>query len=153
MVGIMESSVPISAVLQHKSSDLWSIGPDTTVYEAIALMADKNIGALLVLEGDQLLGMITERDYTRGVILKKRSSRKTPVREIMSPEPVSVTPGDTVEHCMKLMTDLRIRHIPVVASGRVSGIVSIGDLVKWIISAQGAMIDQLENFIKGSYPA
>lgn len=149
----MESSVPISAVLQHKSSDLWSIGPDTTVFEAISLMADKNIGALLVLDGERLHGLITERDYTRGVILKKRSSRDTPVREIMSAEPVTVTPGDTVEHCMQLMTERRIRHIPVLDGGQVTGIVSIGDLVKWIISAQGAMIDHLENFIKGSYPA
>lgn len=149
----MEISDPISSVLQHKSSDLWSISPETTVYEAIELMADKDIGALLVLDGERLYGLITERDYTRGVILKKRSSRKTPVSEIMSAEPVTVTSGDTVEHCMKLMTDRRIRHIPVLSGGTVSGIVSIGDLVKWTISAQGAMIDQLENFIKGSYPA
>lgn len=149
----MESTDPISSVLQHKESLLWTIGPETTVYDAIELMADKNVGCLIVLDGEQLLGLITERDYTRGVILKKRTSRETAVRDIMSADPVSVTPADTVEHCMKLMTDRRIRHIPVLDGAKVVGIVSIGDLVKWIISAQGAMIDQLENFIKGSYPA
>jgi CBS domain-containing protein len=149
----MESSDPISSVLQHKNPELWTIGPETTVYDAIELMADKNIGSLLVLEGGKLCGMLSERDYTRGVILKQRTSRQTPVREIMSTQVVTVTPSDTVEHCMKLMTDRRIRHIPVLAEGKVAGIVSIGDLVKWIISAQEAMIDHLENFIKGSYPA
>jgi CBS domain-containing protein len=149
----MEMSDPISLILQHKSAELWSIDPETTVYEAIELMAEKDIGALLVLEGDHLRGLITERDYTRGVILKKRSSREMPVREIMSSKPVTVTPSDSVERCMKLMTEQRIRHIPVLEGGKVSGLVSIGDLVKWTISAQGAMIDQLENFIKGSYPA
>lgn len=144
---------PISSVLRHKEGPLWTIGPETTVYDAIREMADRDIGCMIVLDGEKLLGVITERDYTRGVILKKRTSRETAVREIMSVDPVSVTPQDTVEHCMKLMTERRIRHIPVLKGGKVVGIVSIGDLVKWTISAQGAMIDQLENFIKGSYPA
>lgn len=150
----MEITDPISSVLQHKGSAIWTIGPEATVYEAIESMADKNVGCLVVLEGEQLLGLITERDYTRGVILKKRRSRETLVRDIMSVDPVSLSPADTVEHCMKLMTERRIRHIPVLDDRKkVVGIVSIGDVVKWTISAQGAMIDHLENFIKGSYPA
>jgi CBS domain-containing protein len=149
----MESSDPISALLQHKSPDLWTAAPDVTVFEAIELMAEKNVGALLVMDGGKLVGLITERDYTRGVILKERSSRSTPVREIMTTDPVHVSPSDTVQHCMEIMTNQRFRHLPVISEGQVIGLVSIGDLVKWIISAQGALIDHLENFILGSYPA
>ena len=149
----MESSDPISALLQNKNIDLWSVAPDITVFEAIDLMTEKNVGSLLVMDGSKLVGLVTERDYTRGVILKEKSSRSTPVREIMTTDPVHVGPSDTVEHCMEIMTNRRLRHLPVVSEGQVVGIVSIGDLVKWIISAQDAMIGHLENFIKGTYPA
>ena len=149
----MESSDPISALLQNKNIDLWSVAPDITVFEAIDLMTEKNVGSLLVMDGSKLVGLVTERDYTRGVILKEKTSRSTPVREIMTTDPVHVGPSDTVEHCMEIMTNRRLRHLPVVSEGQVVGIVSIGDLVKWIISAQDAMIGHLENFIKGTYPA
>ena len=149
----MEISDPISGLLQHKSSSLWSVTPDTMVYDAIALMAEKNVGALLVMDGSTLAGLITERDYTRDVALKDKSSHSTAVKEIMTAEPVLVAPSDTVQHCMEMMTNRRFRHLPVLDGDRVVGIVSIGDLVKWTISAQGAMIDQLENFIIGAYPA
>ncbi len=149
----MESSDPISSLLRHKNHDLWSTAPETTVFEAIELMAEKGIGSLLVMEGDKLVGLITERNYMRDVILKERSSRSTPVREIMTSEPVQVGPSDTVRHCMELMTNRRFRHLPVVSEGKVVGIVSIGDLVKWIISAQEAMIGHLKDFIQGTYPA
>ena len=149
----MESSDPVSALLQHKSPDLWTAAPDDTVFDSIGLMADKNVGALLVMDGRKLVGLFTERDYTRGVILKERSSRSTTVREIMTSDPVHVAPSDTVQHCMEIMTNQRFRHLPVVSEGEVIGLVSIGDLVKWIISAQDALIEHLENFILGSYPA
>ena len=149
----MESTDPVSALLQHKSSDLWTAAPDDTVIDAIGMMAEKNVGALLVMDGGKLVGLFTERDYTRGVILKERSSRSTPVCEIMTSDPVHVSPADTVQHCMEIMTNQRFRHLPVISEGQVIGLVSIGDLVKWIISAQGALIDHLENYIIGSYPA
>ena len=149
----MESSDPVSAVLQHKSPDLWSIAPDASVYEAIEMMADKDIGVVLVMAKGKLVGMFSEREYTRDVILKKKSSRTTAVKDIMISKPVTVTPSDTVQECMEIMTNRRFRYLPVVAGGKVIGLISIGDLVKWIISAQDALIDQLENFIKGAYPA
>jgi signal-transduction protein with cAMP-binding, CBS, and nucleotidyltransferase domain len=149
----MESTDPISAVLHHKSTELWNTTPDATVFEAIELMAEKDVGALLVMEGDELAGLISEREYTREVILKDKSSRSTPVREIMIAKPVTIDPSDTVEQAMQLMTDRHFRYLPVLSEGKVIGIVSIGDLVKWIISAQGALIGQLQGYIKGSYPA
>ena len=114
-------------------------------------MAQKNIGALPVI-GDELLGIISERDYTRKVILRGRSSRETDVREIMSKPVLAVRPEQSVEECMRIMTESRVRHLPVLDSGRVVGIVSIGDLVKWIIQAQSVTIDQLEGYITGQYP-
>ena len=148
----METTDPISAVLHNKSPEFWTTTPDTTVYEAIELMAEKRIGALLVMDGDQLAGLISEREYTREVILKDKSSRNTPVKDIMISKLIAVSPSDSVEHAMELMTVRRFRYLPVLSEGKVVGIVSIGDLVKWIISAQGALIGQLEGYIKGSYP-
>ena len=148
----MESSDPISAVLQHKSSELWTASPGTTVYEAIKMMAEKDIGALLVMKGDKLVGLISEREYTRDVILKEKSSQGTLVEDIMIAKLVTVEPSDTVQHCMELMTNRRFRYLPVVSNGDLVGLVSIGDLVKWVISAQDALIGQLESYIKGSYP-
>ena len=146
----MKTSHPISSLLHQKTSALWSVTPDTTVFEAIKLMAGKNIGALLVLDGDQLHGVFTERDYTRKIALAGKSSRDTRVREVMSDCVLTVTPGDSVEDCMKLMTDHRVRHLPVVADGKVAGIVSIGDLVSWTISTQKAALEQMEQYISGS---
>ena len=148
----MKSSGTVSALLHLKGSDIWSVPPETTVYEAIKLMADKNIGAVLVLSGGKLVGVFTERDYTRKVILQGKTSRETRVREICSAEVISVGLHHSVEDCMKLMTEHRVRHLPVVEEGKVVGLVSIGDLVNWIISTQSAQIDQMAQYISGGYP-
>ena len=125
------------------------VAPDATVYDAIALMAERGIGALLVMEGERLVGIVTERDYARKVILRDRSSRDTPVSTIMSADVVTVRPDHTIETCMALMTEKRIRHLPVVQDGRVIGILSIGDLVKFIIADREQLIEQLEGYITG----
>src|SRR4051812_10539123 len=128
----------ISEILTQKHSSLWRISPDATVFEAIQMMADKNIGALLVTVDDHLLGILTERDYTRKVALKGKSSKHTAVKEILSGEMITVAPSHTVEECMRLMTANRVRHLPVLNEGQIIGIVSIGDLVNWTISAQNS---------------
>ena len=144
---------PISTLLHHKTAALWSIAPDATVFEAIKLMADKNIGSLLVMSGDRLVGVFTERDYTRKIALQGKSSKDTRVREIISRKIVSVTPHHSVEDCMKLMTENRVRHLPVLEGDKVVGLISIGDLVNWIISAQNAAIAQMEQYIAGGMTA
>ena len=149
----MKTNYPISSLLHHKSAALWSVAPETTVFDAIRLMADKNIGALLVLAGGKLLGIFTERDYTRKVALQGKSSRDTRVREVVSEKCVTVTPDGTVEDCMRLMTENRVRHLPVVTDGKVTGIVSIGDVVNWTISTQDAKIEQMERYIAGGVAA
>ncbi len=138
----------IHEILAQKSEQLWSIPPDATVFEAIQLMANHNIGAVLVMQGDALIGVLSERDYTRKIVLKGRSSRDTRVREILT-TPLVVRRADTVEECMKLMTSQRVRHLPVVEGDRVIGMVSIGDLVNWMIRAQDVTISQLEGYISG----
>jgi CBS domain-containing protein len=140
---------PISTLLHHKTAELWSIAPEATVFEAIKLMAEKNIGSLLVLSDGRLLGVFTERDYTRKIALQGKSSKETHVWEIISSQVVSVTPHHSVEDCMKLMTENRVRHLPVLEGEKVVGLVSIGDLVNWIISAQNAAIAQMEQYIAG----
>jgi CBS domain-containing protein len=142
----------INDILHHKGTTVWSIGPDATVFEAIQMMADKNVGALLVTDKDGLVGIISERDYTRKVAIKGKSSRELKVREILSGKVVSVAPTNTVEECLRLMTEHRVRHLPVIDAGRIAGLVSIGDLVNWIISAQSTTIRQLETYITG-YPS
>lgn len=148
----MTITVPVSAVLQYKGTKVWSITPDATVFDAIKLMAEKNVGALLVLAGDELRGIITERDYTRKVALQGKTSKETHVRDILSAEITTVGPDHSVEECMKLMTDHHVRHLPVLAGKKVLGVVSIGDLVNWTISAQSAAIDQMQQYISGGYP-
>lgn len=142
----------IDSILNHKSSNLWSVTPDTTVFDSIKLMSHKNVGALLVLKDEKLLGMFSERDYTRKVILKGKSSKTTAVQEVVSTPVISVTPQHTIEECMRLMTDHRVRHLPVLEGDKVVGIVSIGDLVNWIISAQHVALKQMEAYISGQYP-
>jgi CBS domain-containing protein len=139
----------VERLLETKGYDIWSITPDASVYEAVKLMTDKAIGALLVLESGKLVGIISERDCTRRVILKERAPKDTSVREIMTSDVITVRPGRTVEECMVLVTAKRIRHLPVLAGDQLMGIVSIGDLVKEVISQQEFMIQQLENYIKG----
>ncbi len=141
----------ISQIIAGTGKDVWSISPDATVYEAIEMMAEKKAGALPVMKGRKLVGMISERDYTRKVILQGKASRKTAVKEIMSMEPDTLKPGDTVDTGLRIMTDKRVRHLPVINHGWVVGIVSIGDLVKWVISAQQSQIQEMESYISGGY--
>jgi CBS domain-containing protein len=148
----MEISDKVHSVLDFKGRDLYSVHPNASVYDAIELMSEKGVGALLVMKGESLAGIISERDYARKIILKGRSSRDTRVEEVMSTEMVYAHPNDTVDECMRLMTANRIRHLPVVDGTRVVGILSIGDLVKWIISAQAETIGHLHNYIAGAYP-
>lgn len=151
----MEIKTPISALLDQKQRDknIWSVGPQDKVFDAIQLMAQKDIGALPVVENTRLLGMISERDYTRKVILLGHSSRETAVADIMTRDPIVVSPSDSVERCMQLMTENHVRHLPVIDGSFMVGIVSIGDVVNWVISAQHAAIKDLEHFVQGTYPA
>ena len=149
----MQTNYPISSLLHHKSSAIWSVAPETTVFDAIRLMADKNIGALLVLADGRLAGIFTERDYTRKIALQGKSSRDTHVREVATTKCVTVAPTDSVQDCMRLMTENRVRHLPVVQDGKVTGIVSIGDVVNWTISTQDAKIEQMERYIAGGVAA
>lgn len=143
----MELSGKIGSLLGKKSSPVWSLPPSATAFDAIAVMAEKQVGALPIMDGETLLGIVSERDYARKVILKGKSSRETPVIEIMSSPVLTVTPSHTVEECMRIVTEKRIRHLPVVDNGRVVGIVSVGDLVKWTITAQQEIISSLEIYI------
>ena len=140
----------ISEILRHKGANVWTVPPDATVFEAIQQMADKNVGALLVMDKNKLVGIVSERDYTRKVALKGKSSKELKVREIVS-TPITVTPQQSVEECMRLMTEKRVRHLTVLEGDKIAGVVSIGDLVNWIISAQTMTIRQLETYISG-YP-
>ncbi|HEY2330192.1 MAG TPA: CBS domain-containing protein [Verrucomicrobiae bacterium] len=150
----MKTAYPISSLLHQKTSVVWSVSPESTVFDAIKLMAEKNIGALLVLAADgRLAGLFTERDYTRKVALHGKSSKETRVREIIASQIVTVTMEDTVEDCMRLMTEKRVRHLPVIEGAKVVGIISIGDLVNWIISTQNAAIEQMEQYIAGGAAA
>lgn len=137
----------VSELLQGKSGGVLSVTPETSVFDALKLMAEKNVGALLVMNGDVLRGIMSERDYARKVILLGKSSHDLAVREIMSDKVVSVTPKQTVDDCMALMTGRRIRHLPVLDNGRVIGVLSIGDLVKAVIEMQQQTIQQLESYI------
>ena len=148
----MELHDRVGVVLGQKGREVWFVHPDATVYDAIALMAEKDIGALLVIAEGELVGVISERDYARKVVLEGKTPWALPVREIMSTSVTFVSPCHTIGECMSIMTDQRVRHLPVVEEGRVVGILSIGDLVKWIISAQQETIHQLQSYITGKYP-
>jgi len=137
----------VKQLLDRKGAALYCVGPDDPVLEAIRQMAERHVGALLVMKGDELVGIVSERDYARKVILMGRSSRDTPVGQIMSTPVHTVSPKETVDDCMRLMTERRIRHLPVVERGRVVGVISIGDLVKAVIEDQKQTIEQLESYI------
>jgi CBS domain-containing protein len=139
----------VRQVLDQKGRQVWTVAPDQTVYDAIKLMAEKNIGSLAVMQGEKLVGIVTERHYARNVVLRGRTSPTTSVGEIMETHVVCVRPDQSVEECMALMTDKRIRHLPVIEDNAVIGLLSIGDLVKSIIGDQRFTISQLENYIRG----
>jgi len=142
----------IGLVLKQKGHNVWHVSPEACVYDAIEMMADKHAGALLVVAEGLLVGVVSERDYARKVILQGKSSKETLVSEIMTSPAVFVTPEQTVEDGMRIMTERHIRHLPVVGNGIILGVVSIGDLVKWMISAQQETILQLHSYISGTYP-
>jgi CBS domain-containing protein len=139
----------VGRLLEEKTSVVWTVAPDASVYEALEIMADKGIGALVVVDGDALAGIMSERDYARKIILLDRGSRETQVAEIMTSDVLTVTPDQTMGECMALMTDRRIRHLPVVVDGKLAGLVSIGDVVRSVIDEQRFMIEQLEGYITG----
>jgi CBS domain-containing protein len=137
----------VQRLLQHKGHTVWSIGPDASVFEAVQLMADKRVGALMVVEGNQLIGVISERDYAREIVLKDRASRDTPVSAIMTHRVLYVRPEQTLEECMALMTEKNLRHLPVLDDGRLVGVISMRDVVKDLIAEKEFLIEQMENYI------
>lgn len=139
----------VNDILRSKGQDVWSIGPDASVYDAIRTMADKKVGALMVMESDRVVGVISETDYARKVILKGRSSPGTPVREIMTTRVVYIEPHQDIEDAMVIITEKRVRHLPVINEGKLVGVISIGDVVKSIIDEQRFTIEQLERYISG----
>jgi CBS domain-containing protein len=143
----------VRSMLLHKGSDVFWLSPEATVYDAVAMMADKGIGALLVISGGKLAGIVSERDYARKVILKGKHSHEMQVREIMTSPVFTVSPEHSVEDCMRIITAHRIRHLPVMEGDTLKGMISIGDVVRSIISAQAHTIDQLSGYIEGRYPA
>jgi CBS domain-containing protein len=142
----------VRLVLKQKGQNIWFVSPEDCVYNAIEMMADKYVGALLVVSDGNLVGVVSERDYARKVILQGKSSKQTQVKEIMTSPAIFVTPEQKVEDCLRIMTEKHIRHLPVVEDGIILGVVSIGDLVKWMISAQQQTISQLQSYITSQYP-
>ena len=142
--------ITVRRILEQKGKNVWSVFPETPVYEALVLMAEKEVGALLVMKGEELAGIISERDYARKVILKGKSSKDTPVREIMSSDVYYISPSYTAEECMSLMLEKKIRHLPVFENNALAGIISIGDVVKAIINSKEQQINELSGYITGS---
>ena len=139
----------VQSIIDAKGSEVWSVDADGSVFEALEYMADKNIGAVVVTQADDFVGIMSERDYARKIILMARSSKETRVSEIMTPNPTCVSPADSVSSCMQLMTENRFRHLPVVDDGSLVGLISIGDVVRTVIGEQQFLIDQLESYITG----
>ncbi len=143
---------PVSLILRKKGGTVWSVPSDTTVYAAMEMMAEKEVGALLVVDDGHLHGIVSERDYARKVILMGRSSKETPVSEILTEPLITIAPDCSVDEAMRLITTHRIRHLPVVRDGKIEGLISIGDLVQWIAFAQDQTIEDLSHYIEGKYP-
>jgi CBS domain-containing protein len=141
----------VDQLLREKGSDFWSVLPEATVFNALELMAEKNIGAVLVMEGEHLKGIFSERDYARKVVLEGKSSKDVPVQQIMTSKVVCIRPEQSIEECMALMSNKHIRHLPVIEGDRVVGVISVGDVVKSLISEQEFIITQLEHYITGSH--
>lgn len=141
----------IGSILERKTGTVWAVTPDTPVYDALCVMAEQDIGAVMVMQGERLCGVLSERDYARKVILSGKTSRETEVAEVMS-DPIIVNRLATVDECMRQMTATRTRHVAVVENGRLAGVVSIGDLVNWVISSQERTIHELHAYVAGSYP-
>lgn len=139
----------VNQILRSKGNDIWSVSPQASVLDALHLMAGKDIGALLVMDGEHVAGIFSERDYARKVILQGKASKDTPVQEIMTQRVIFVQPDQSIEDCMAVMTEKHVRHLPVMENGKLLGVISIGDVVKEIIAAQGFVIEQLENYITG----
>lgn len=139
----------VGQLLSGKPGAVFTVSPDATVFHALVLLAEHDIGALLVVEGEELLGIFSERDYARGVVLRGRSSRAVAVRDLMVTDVISVSPSDSITHCMETMTRHRVRHLPVLEHGQIVGIVTIGDVVKCVITKQTETIEQLESYIQG----
>jgi len=146
----MEISGKVGTLLRNKSGEVWSLDPSASVYDAIRLMAEKSVAALLVMRDGKLVGIISERDYARKVVLQGRNSHDTPISDIMSSPVLTVTPAHTIEECMRIVTEQRFRHLPVIDGDRVVGIVSIGDLVNWVLTEQQETIRHLEAWISGT---
>lgn len=146
----MEISGKVGTLLRNKSGEVWSLDPSASVYDAIRLMAEKSVGALLVVRDGKLIGIVSERDYARKVVLQGRNSHDTPIADIMSSPVLTVTPAHTIEECMRIVTEQRFRHLPVIDGDRVVGIVSIGDLVNWVLTEQQETIRHLEAWISGT---
>jgi len=147
----MDVSGNIGAILNQKPREIFSVSPDATVFDAIRMLDEKNIGALLVMKNEKLVGLFSERDYTRKITLHGKRSRETQVSEVMTADLKVVSPSEGVEQCLRLMTDKRVRHLPVLDGDKVIGIISIGDLVKQVIASQSAAIAHLESYISGGY--
>ncbi len=139
----------VANILTAKGHDIFEVAPDASVFEALRIMADKNVGALVVIEGGTLVGILSERDYARKVVLEDRRSPETPVSQIMTAEVTTVGPESSVEDCMELMTERHIRHLPVIQDDQLVGVISIGDVVKTMIADLAAMVDQLDSYIRG----
>ena len=148
----MEIQGAVRDILQSKGGQVWTTSPKDTVYEAIGLMGEKNIGALVVVEDGEVVGVLSERDYSRKVVLQGRTSRDTLVGEILSKPVITIRRKESIEKCMQLMTEHRIRHLPVVDENRLIGVISMGDLVRWVIESQSHTILQLQGYIAGDYP-
>lgn len=148
----MEIHGTVRDILQNKGTEVWTASPHQTVYEAVRLMGEKNIGALIIMEDHEVIGVLSERDYSRKVVLQGRTSQNTLVGEILNQPAITVESKDTIEKCMELMTTARIRHLPVVDNGKLAGLISIGDLVSWVMHSQRHTILQLQGYIAGEYP-